>query len=281
MEKASLTANSFGAALRINMQGATKDLDAFTDDSFWPRFVPGVELEAGEPEHNPDLDIRFDSEAAWRLDPATHELICPPGNIIHAVCAAGYMLDAKRQDSGLYTLHGNVIANPTGAVALLGPISGLGKTGLSSLAADRDWQWVSDEKFVMNHQGEYVGSVAGILQDEKTRQSAGDNEPGVSRTLNRQIGAFVIPIVTDGETLVSHPYDHEKAFWHLHEEMSRDVRMAPLALDGPDVPLPSFDSDNIAIKRRKAAAALSGKIPFISVMGSGEAILDYLSETIR
>jgi hypothetical protein len=95
---------------------------------------------------------------------------------------------------------------------------------------------------------------------------------------NRSISGFVIPVVTNGGNLVSHRYDDAKAFWHLQDEISRDIRMAPFALDGPETPLPSFDTEVIAFKRRRAAANLSKTIPFQSVMGEADAILDYLSK---
>jgi hypothetical protein len=282
MRQVSLTASSLGAELRINAEGAEGDLQSFVGNDFWPRFVPGAELEEVDGlTPSPDLGINIDPGAVWRFDPADRSLACPPVNILHAICVAGYMLDAKRQESGLYTLHGNVIANSSDTIALIGPISGIGKTGLSSRAADRGWQWVSDEKFVMSELGEYVGSVKGILRDAKSEQAAGDKEPNANEPYSRKISAFVIPIATDSETLVSHRYDHGKAFWHLNEEISRDVRLAPLALDGPEAPLPSFDYEDLAIRRRRAAANLSSVIPFLSIMGSEDSILDSLSEPIR
>lgn len=281
MGQLSLAASSLGAELHIAAEGRADHLASFVGHDFWPRFVPDVELGIGEPGKNSDLHIAIGSEATWQFDPAGRDLVLPPSNILHAICTAGYMLEAKRQALGLYTVHGNVIANDANTVALIGPISGIGKTTLSSYATSKGWQWISDEKFVLSEQGEYMGSVAGTLQDDKTKQSAGGNEPDVAEPYGRRLDAFVIPIVTDGDALVSHVYDHAKAFWHLHEDMSRDIRVVPFDLNGPEVPLPSFDTEDIATRRRKAAATLSGMVPYISVMGNGDTILDYLSMPIR
>lgn len=276
--RTSLIATSLGAELRINADGPVDDLYAFANHDFWPRFVPGAVVEVTEGSHNSDLSVSIDAATDWQFTPEDRSLTFSPNNTKNAICTAGYMLDAKRQALGLYTVHGNIITSSDNTVALVGPISGIGKTGLSSLATHKEWQWVSDEKFVMDDQGEYVGSVVGILQDAKSEQSAAGNEPGTTRPFSRKIGAFVIPIVTDSDALTVHTYERDKAFWHLYEEMSRDVRMTPMTLDGPEVPLPSFDSSELATRRRKVAVELSTRIPFVSVMGRGDAILNYISE---
>lgn len=279
--KTSLKTSSLGAELHINAIGHEHDLQSFIDHEFWPRFVPDIKLEVDSQESKPDLNLVIESKKGWLFNPITHSLVCPPDNIVHAICTASYMLDAKRQEAQLYTLHGNIIANDTSTIALVGPISGIGKTGLSSHAIEKGWKWLADEKFVMNNQGVYLNSIKGVLQDEKTKQSASDNKPVAASLGRRRIDAFVVPIVTDTPTTTVHTYSQEKAFWHFNEEMSRDVRMTPFALDGPEVPLPSFDSENLATKRRRVAAELSELLPYLFIMGDSDSILDYLSEPIR
>ena len=278
-----LRIDSTGVQLDINVEAHTNSvLKKFVNNEFWARFIPGLRISKLDKHQQAELNICINDSTPWHLDMDGKSVGFSPKDILHGICLSGYLLEAKRQERGFYTVHGNVIAKKDKTIALIGQISGIGKTTLSAFAAGKGWQWLSDDVFVIDEHGNFVGSTRGTLDDKKTKKSSAGLTPDNSGT-RRSISMFVIPIVTpvsNNSAPIVHTYKQDKAFWHLYEEMTRNIRMTQTDMSGPSVPFPSLDSVDISVRRRQAAKNISSRTPMKFVMSGAQAILNNIESSL-
>lgn len=202
---------------------------------------------------------------------------CTLGTISSGVRLISHLLERERQGHGIYTVHGNVISLGEKAVALIGGISGIGKTALSAQSTTQGWRWIADEKFLIDESCSYRFGRSIILNDQKTHDAAGLVRPTASTP--REIHASVIPILTDS-ALEVHNYSSEKALYHYYEELSRDITGARALFMGYDFPLPSVDTQQLAARRHRAAEHLSESRPMYFMLGTAAAILEAIEQRI-
>jgi len=263
---------SAGGELPFSIEGSGPFVNHVAHHPFWEQYVIGsVSCGVNNDEY---VQIAESPTQVYSLDP--HRIECDTEHAYQGIKFANHYLEQQRQAGGVYTIHGNVITNPESShtTALIGGVSGIGKSTLSAFAKQNGWQWVSDEKFLLDERGNFVQGLATTLQDEKTQRAIGAMTPS-HHTEPRPIDTLVFPVVCN-QLLEQFRYDHGKAYWHLYEEMSRNITASRGTLSGY-MPLMSADQPNIAWRRMHAAEALSHRIPMYFMMGRAEDILAQLS----
>ena len=263
---------SAGAELPFSLDGSEPFVDHVANHSFWHDYVIGqVEPSVNTEEY---VQIAESPALSYSLDP--HRIHCDTDHAHQGIKFANHYLEQRRQAGGAYTIHGNVISSPHAeyTAALIGGVSGIGKSTLSALALEQGWEWVSDEKFLLDERGNFVQGLATTLQDEKTQLAIGACTP-TYQPAQRPIDAFVFPIVS-AQALEVHHYDQGKAYWHLYEEMSRNITASRGTLHGY-MPLMSADQPNIAWRRARTAELLSNRLPMYFMMGQSQAILEQIA----
>ena len=273
----SFTVSSCGFALRANVAGKADVATALLAAPQWSMFIPDVTVVSG-PSHSEPADISIEciAETFFNYDPSSKRIVTDSAHIITVIATISYLLEQVRQENELFTLHGNLISNNKYSVALIGGISGIGKTTLSVHMQTAGWKWYSDDKFIINAHAECVGVMHTPLADEKTKNAIGLQKPNMYDT-RVTLTHLIIPIVTDESEMTVHYYDSSKASWHIYEELSRDIRLSNGLFDmfGP---LPSFDTITASQYRGKCSGVLARKLPMIYLRGNLLDICRFLQE---
>lgn len=269
--------SSCGFSLRASITGKRDVATALLATPEWGMLIPNLTI-ALEPSHTElaDINIECTAKPLFNYDPNSKRIVTDSTHIITVVATFSYLLEQVRQEHKMFMLHGNLISNGKNSIALIGGISGIGKTTLSAHMQTAGWKWYSDDKFIVNARAECVGVMHFPLADEKTKKAVGSQKLDVYDT-RATLTHLIIPIVTDESELTVHYYDNDKASWHIYEELSRDIRLSNGLLDmfGP---LPSFDTLTASQYRAKYSKVFAEKLPMIYLRGNRSAIRGFLQE---
>lgn len=269
MQQYEYCVSSFDIAIRLAVEGSHEFFGTLINNRFWQEFIPNFSTKSVYPA-NASWKI-IESETC-RFDLKTKEIYIDKHHIKEAVVIIDSQLEPERQKRGLYTFHGSAIARQDKAVGLIGNMSGLGKTSIGSYGSSHGWSWIADEKFTVKN-GNIVGGVRGVLDDAKTKAAASNTMPKIiDKTYNLAI--LCLPMLTTEKTSTKFDLSYEKKLWIYNEEITRDIRQVNGILGGdfPN-PLPSFDTDTIAVSRVETVKKLSQKVHGVFVRGSAETIL--------
>lgn len=263
---------SLGSELNVIVDRLGNLIEPLIGSHFWYEFIPGVQVSQNVPTvaSVPSVEIMLGKQFSYNVQKGTIT-ITSERDIYAAIVAVGYILERQRQEMNMFTIHGNVIQHGDTSYAILGGVSGLGKTTLSAYASLHSWGWLSDEKFVIDSNGMAIGATKDILTDSKTGLAAGIARPiGIKQP--HSLSGFIYAIVTSETVATAYHYTLDKASWHIYEEMSRDIRIANSISPGI-TPLPSFDSTIASENRWNTAQELAGAVPCYFIRGDENSIL--------
>lgn len=276
MKRASYIVSSFDCAIELVVEGSPAFHEALLHEPFWSEFIPGFQFKE-----------RGSTESMWQLFEASsfeysleHQTISTNQiTIKKSIVIIEAVFERMRQQQSLYTLHGCVIARDNQAVALIGNLSGIGKTTLASYAAKHGWSWVGDEKFTISGKN-VVGVTQGILSDSKTHAAAGDSLP--VRVVGTPLPLALIcqPIITDERDLTEFKLAEDRVQWVLYDEITRDIRQVDGILTATVPPLPSFDSPEIAQERLTATNLLVSSVPVFYLRGPKALVLEKIEKAL-
>ncbi|PID31326.1 hypothetical protein CR983_01695 [Candidatus Saccharibacteria bacterium] len=246
---------------------------AFTSDlqsnPFWDEYVVGNIEDSSENE--PYVSVVQSRDLSYR----GRVIYCDQAHTRAGIKFIAHHAETLRQEASQYTVHGNVILLGEMAVALVGGVSGIGKTSVASYATTRGHGWLSDEKFAMTDTAEYVQGLQKVLPDTKSIAAAKGMEPdAVCAPAKCRVGMFVIPLLTDEEKPTVHEYTPDKAEYHYYGELGRNITASCGLMRDFPCPLASADSELAATKRAKTAGYLSKHVPMACVRGNCESIVD-------
>lgn len=275
MQSSSHFVSSFDHTIELSVTGSSAFHEALRAEPFWHEFIPAFRYEhVAQPHetwHITEADtLNYDIEQKTIL--STRAAVRRIVVIIEAV------FEALRQAQARYTLHGSVIVRDNKAVALLGNLSGIGKTTLAAHAAQNGWAWIGDEKFTLQHDT-IIGTTRGVLNDVKTKVAAQDTLPQET-TDTFPLALVCQPLVTNETEVVRFDATPDKALWVFYDEMTRDIRQVNgLVASGLPV-LQSFDTPPIAMTRLKAAETLARTIPVSFLRGPQALLLEAIKTTL-
>lgn len=258
------------------LSGDRRIIEALIDASSWQMLIPDVTVTyAHTIPPRTDIILVGSSDPLFLYEPSRQQITTDLGHIFSAIATISYIFEGVRQERAQYTIHGNLVSDGgKKTIALIGGISGIGKSTLSAYLQQYGWRWLSDDKFIVDAQARCVGVMSQPLGDKKTRKAIGTQGLDKSHG-DLSLSYLVIPLVTNEENLTVHYYDREKALWHIYEELSRDIRISNGLLDSFG-PLPSFDTPQAAVSRLDIARSYSANIPMVYLRGSCEKILAFL-----
>lgn len=276
--KTSLRITSCGITLHAVLSGDPQVIEALVDAPYWRTLIPDVvATRTSTIPESPDIFLIGTPESFFQYEPSRQQITTDLDHIVSAIATISYIFEHARQAQECFTLHGNLVSDGNQkTIALIGGISGIGKSTLSAYIQQRGWQWLSDDKFVVNAAARCIGVMSQPLGDAKTTNAIGTQNMDTFHG-DVLLSYLVIPLVTDEENLTVHYYDREKALWHIYEELSRDIRISNGLLDNFG-PLPSFDTPKAAANRLNTARSYSENIPMIYLRGSCEKIFSFLRE---
>ncbi|MEO5949479.1 MAG: hypothetical protein ABIP74_03675 [Candidatus Saccharimonas sp.] len=262
MKPSSHFVSSFDITIQLIVTGSPEFHDALQQNSFWHEFVPAFQYTRIS---NPQMTWRVTEAPTLDYDMTNHAIQATVETVKKVVIIIEAMFEHMRQERSYYTMHGCVIVRNNTAVALIGNLSGIGKTTLASYATSQEWDWITDEKFTISD-GEVIGGTSRILDDEKTRLSAGDVTP-TPFTHAYPLALICQPIVTDETSIARFDMSLEKAYWTLYDEVTRDIRQVNGVIDISLPALQSLDTDAISENRMRAIDTLTHAVPTTFLRG--------------
>lgn len=239
---------------------------------FWRQYTIGSVERCAEVHRGSEMIIQSPT-----LEIGDGFIHCDNDHIFSGIKYISLHAEAARQEVGQYTIHGSVIALGGLAVAMVGGVSGIGKTTIASTAQrQKRWEWLSDEKFEIDQGGRYLCGLGEVLNDPKSQTAASGESPvDSSKTLAPlPISSFIIPIVTGEHEATAYEYDQEKALYHFYGELTKTISAGNALLYGYDHPLQSTDNRRISAKRYEVAKYLAKHLRMVYLRGSPEKILD-------
>lgn len=264
-------------SIGISINGTKKFCTKLMSDAFWSEFIPDYS------------SVNCDQlETTWAIiesdtcsyDFTKKQIFVSSKHTKSVIVLIEALLERLRQQKQLYTFHGVVVSkiNTNTAVGFIGNLSGIGKTTLGSYASENGWGWHADEKFTVS-EGEIVGCTSGLLSDSKTQLASKGLKPTPSNK-KLQLKVLCTPMVTTESTLTKFNLSYQKKLWIYNDELTRNIRLINGNLDGFSSPLPSLDSNDLAIIRYKNIEKLAANTDLYFMRGKPKLILDELNEVL-
>jgi|GEM_PF-2629239 len=276
MQQSSYFVSSFDCTIELIVVGSGAFHRALQDDAFWHEFVPGF---THRKVAGPQMTWLINEDESLGYDLANRTIHANTKTTKKVVIIIEAAFEYLRQQHSLYTMHGSVIVHKDKAVALIGNLSGIGKTTLASYASSRGWRWASDEKFTLSG-ANIIGGTSGILDDEKTRASASGASPS-SPNQPHPLALICQPLVTGETSVTKFVMSPEKTLWTLYDEVTRDIRQVDGIIDTSLPALQSFDDDEITKNRMDAVHALTHRIPVVYLRGPEPLLLAEIEANLQ
>ncbi len=184
------------------------------------------------------------------------------------IVIVGALLEQKRQAHRLYQVHGAAVAINNKAIAIIGGMSGIGKTTLAvTLQQLPNAEFIGDEKFVLDGQTQTIVAACPLSKDNLKNKTACDSTLNI-RTKSAKLALVVFPIITNETELTCYKLDRLKLFWHLYEEASRDIRNLNFLYNNFTETQNSFDTRHIMKQRLADIQNISNHTPAYFIRGN-------------
>lgn len=275
MQRSSHFISSFNNTIELDVTGSVAFHKALKNETFWYEFIPGFQNKKNA---IPSLVMHVIEDDQLDYTKASQTIRTSIQTIKRVIVLAEASFEYLRQQKSLYTLHGSVIVRDGKAVALIGNLSGMGKTTLAAYASKHDWTWGIDEKFTL-YNGDVIGGTIGILNDTKTSIAAGQTAP-TPLTQKYRLTLVCQPIITTESKATRFDLTPEKATWVFYDEMTRDIRQVDGIIDSSLPVLQSYDTETIARARHEATNSLVATVPVIYLRGTAEQLLDEIETMV-
>ena len=198
-----------------------------------------------------------------------------------------YIFEYLRNYSGHYAINASCCAFAETAIVMFGPVSGIGKTSLNlRLCLDEGAEFIADEKVLIDSSGAVITGNTKIsfnkpdlikFFDESIHDY--DAKSGIkfnfkSTATNKTL--FIQPIILPNATFAVQKWEHDRANWHLYEELTRKIRGISRRVADFSYPLESIDNSYLANKRTEDVGRIVNKHAFYSIKGDIRDVAKYI-----
>lgn len=250
--------------------------DMVSDHYFLLEYIPNARVIKSKAQA--ELNVHIGNTFDWQDKHITITKV--DSDIRSFIVIVGALLEHKRQLCRLYQVHGSAVAIKGNAVAIIGGMSGIGKTSLALFMHTMPHViFIGDEKFVLDGQNKTLVGGCPISKDNyksKNIQSVSVAPYNGAVHLN----LVVFPIITDEPSITYYKIDSLKLFWHLYEEASRDIRNLNMLYDNFTKTANSFDSDNIMKQRLIDIQNISTSTPAYFIRGNVSEVAKFIYNLI-
>ncbi|MGC8681957.1 MAG: hypothetical protein ACP5TF_01520 [Candidatus Acidifodinimicrobium sp.] len=201
-------------------------------------------------------------------------------NTDNIISIAKHLLERKKQESGMYSIHGSAVSKRGKAIFLFGwKDTGKSSTAIS-LVKYKGFSFVSDGQATIDSNARIVGKVK-IMEElspyikknykisESMEELVQDNQDEKPK-----IAAFVYPQISNSNLKTIWGYS-EKSIFHMYELLSIEIRgVYSCYIDRFRRPLSSLDTVDLSVKRIALARRIAKTIPIIQIKGDMQFICD-------
>ena len=248
--------------------------DCIKDNGFLTEYIPaayvskvndceGIELwvECGD-------DFNFSNDRIMTTLSTEH--------IFSVIVVAGTILERKRQEKRLYQVHGAAVKIRDKSVAIIGGMSGIGKTTLALNLSDfPESSFIGDEKFIID--GNSLKILGGCLLSKSNLKTKIVDEADLAyETKPTNLGLVIFPIIADETELTAHRLTPLKLSWHLYEEASRDIKGLNFLLNNFSEAHNGFDTDSIMQQRLNDCRNIADTTPGYFLRGNLQKVSDFI-----
>lgn len=263
------------------------DIPLNISDSFWKEYIPDFSVKGIE--ESVEINITLGDIKYPQIKVNDNIDILLPLNLNYSdkdlITLIDYGIEPFRNSKETYCFHGNYVSKDGMGIAIIGGVSGLGKTSLAINLSNKDgYKLLADEKFLLTKLGVYAGGVSVMRFNKETLKDFNDESyDGKSLFIpvsEVKTKVFIQPIITDQQIHIEE-WSNTKANFHLYEELTRKTRGVSRLISNFTLPVHSLDTDELANKRQKFCRELSTNLRFYTVRGNPDAIFKFIENNIN
>ena len=203
-------------------------------------------------------------------------------NYIETVALAEYLLERRREEQGVYCLHSSSVSKKEKGIVLFGGITDIGKTTLAMKLAEKGFDFMSDEKTLLEDT-KIIGGVQYIKLRKNWQNKYGKGMVHASKLFSMKkmadLSLFVVPYIDNGRK-ETEQWDSAKFFWHLQEELSRKIRGGSRLINNQNQLAPCIDTRLLSMQRISYAKGISKKIKCYAIRGTPDQITASIEELL-
>lgn len=258
----------------LSLKADANQLQSISENkAFVDTYIPGASLSDDKQPGSPTLSFVTGEIPELKTTDDGWQFTAPSDIRPQAlVVVAGHCLEAARQASGRYLIHGSATAIGSDATLFLGAASGIGKTSLAiTLARQSGGRFMGDDKIIIDESGMVLGGPNKVHLNKAVLGS----ELGLSEDIKiepkaAQLSRLILPIIQPGKdiSLYVDQWDVEKTAFHLYEEASRSIRGVSKRVYNDTYALPSLDTDELAKRRSRAMNGIAQRVQGLALYGS-------------
>jgi len=279
------TVISGGAALMIV---APKKLEKLLSHPFFDTYIPAANALIGGAAHGCRLTVTFGKRTV--LQQKSSELFSllvktsiTPEDYISII---EYVLEYFRQILGIYCIHSASVINRGKAEVFWGAATGMGKSRTATLLSKKlGMEMISDEKTLLNlARKEVVGGVQAVSLHHHYHAKQLDKKmlkfAKAARAYPIKRLHYVHNLGHHADEVEVFPWTNKVFEWHLYEELSRKIRGVSRRVDEFTTPLPSLDTEQLALARSSAVGRFCRLIECVYIRADEERVLKYFSGNV-
>jgi hypothetical protein len=276
----SIVINSASSAVRVFADNNL--LRSIINNDFLSKYIPEVIVSRTDKRRN-IFQLTFQPSHITSLEFVSENKVCfnyqiEIVSIRDLISVIDYVLDFVRQKDGVYNIHASACSLNDKAIVFIGSVSGLGKTTLAlNLCLNKGFKFIGDEKVLLSEDMTVIGGVKTIEYNKNQLYKTIDNnyhnkditnEKTINvETQNIALALIIQPMIVKNGNLFVNKWEPIKSEWHLYEEMTRKIRGISRRVNNFSVPIPSIDTNDIAVRRSQFAKQLSKKIQCFDIGG--------------
>lgn len=283
----------------VFIEGPEELTTLLRESSFIENYIPEAKINSLEAtcDHKLRLIISDAETPHFEFSPSESVLSGKLGtaiNIKDIITVVDHCLEFVRQSKSIFCVHGSAIASEhKQGIIFFGSVSGLGKTTLAlDMCLKKNFSFIGDEKILLDSSRQIIGGAKRLSFNKSALQdSVGSDLDNKSLTdLSQKIRIeqehiqaklFILPMLfPSSHSLEIDEWDHQKANFHAYEELTRKIRGTSRRIQNFTFPLPSIDSEELAIKRSEFAQSLSENCQFIYLKGGQNEITEFISNLL-
>jgi len=210
----------------------------------------------------------------FRLEEGYPKSIYYGNNTNDIVSIAKHLLERKKQENGMYSIHGSAVSKEGKAIFLFGwKDTGKSSTAIN-LVKNKGFKFVSDGQATINNNARIVGKIK-LLEELspyiKEHYKISENIKELKQDDQKErpkIIAFVYPQITNRNVTIRWGKS-KKSIFHMYELLSIEIRgIYNCYINGFRRPLSSLDTISLSVKRVALARKFAETIPIIQIKGN-------------
>ncbi len=202
------------------------------------------------------------------------------------ISIAKHLLERKKQESMMYSIHGSAVSREGKAIFLFGwKDTGKSSTAIS-LVKNNKFNFVSDGQATIDRNANIVGKIK-IMEEIspyiKEHYKIYEDMKGLNQDSIEEkprIAAFVYPQITGNNVKIIWG-NSKKSIFHMYELLSIEIRgLYSCYIDGFKRPLSSLDTIDLSVKRIGLARKIAKSIPIVQIKGSMKFICNEIEKLL-